>query len=102
VTAAAKVMWSDLRESWWLPASVPTVVEVWKTRWPDRDVVPGESEVLYTAWAVYNHTLVLPTVAVFNLLVGVLTPVMFVLRHPARLALALLIAGALTAVAVAA
>jgi hypothetical protein len=91
VTAAAKVMWSDLRESWWLPESVPTVVEAWQTRWPDRDTVPGNSEVLYTAWSVYNHTLALPAVAVLNLLVGVLTPLVFVLRHPARLALALLV-----------
>lgn len=91
VTAAAKVMWADLRGSWWLPESVPTVVEAWRTRWPDRDTVPGGSEVLYTAWAVYNHLLALPAVAVFNLLVGLLTPVIFAVRHPARLLLALLV-----------
>ncbi len=97
VTAAAKVMWSDLQGSWWLPSSVPTVVEAWRTRWPDRDKVPGGSDALYVAWAVYNHTLALPAVAVFNLLVGVLTPLLFVLRHPARLALAAVLAALVTA-----
>ncbi len=91
VIRAAKVVWSDVRDSWWLPASVPTVAKAWSERWPDRDRVPGGSEVLYTAWAAYNFAALLP-VALFNLLVGVLTPLMFVLRHPARLALALLIA----------
>ncbi len=92
VTAAAKVMWADLRESWWLPASVPPVAKAWRGRWPDRDRVPGNSEVLYTAWAVYNHTVVLPVVAVLNLAVGVATPLVWVLLNPARLALLLLIA----------
>ncbi len=92
VTAAAKVMWSDLRESWWLPASVPPVTKAWSERWPDRDRVPGNSEVLYTAWAVYNHTLMLPVVAVLNLAVGVATPLVWVVLNPARLALLLLIA----------
>lgn len=100
VTAAAKVMWADLRESWWLPASVPTFTQAWQERWPDRDRVPGGSEALYVGWAVYNHFALIP-IALFNLLVGVLTPLMFVLRHPARLALTLLL-GALITVAVAA
>ncbi len=100
VTAAAKVVWSDLRGSWWLPGSVPTVVEAWRERWPDRDDVPGESELLYTAWAGYNFAALVP-IALFNLLVGALTPVLFVLRHPARLALAALLAALIT-VAVAA
>jgi hypothetical protein len=94
-------MWADLRESWWLPASVPTVVGAWQERWPDRERVPGGSEVLYTAWAVYNHTAVLPVVALLNVAVGVITPVVWVLIHPARLALALLITTLIT-VAVAA
>ncbi len=101
VTAAARVMWSDLRESWWLPATVPPVAKAWRGRWPDRDRVPGNSEVLYTAWAVYNHTVALPAVAILNLLVGALTPVVWTLAHPARLALAALITT-LIAVAVAA
>lgn len=92
VTAAAKVMWADLRESWWLPASVPTVAKAWSQRWPDRERVPGGSDVLYTAWAVYNHTLMLPVVALLNLAVGVLTPVVWVLLNPARLALLALVA----------
>lgn len=101
VTAAAKVVWSDLRDSWWLPESVPTVVQAWRERHPDFEKVPGGSDALYTVWVVYNHAALIP-IALFNLLVGVLTPAMFVLRHPARLALALLLAALVaTAIAVA-
>ncbi len=90
VVRVAKVMWADLCDSWWLPASVPTVVEAWRDCEPDLDRVPGGSELLRTAWMAYNYAALVP-VALFNLLVGVLTPVLFVLRHPARLALALLV-----------
>ncbi len=90
VTAAANRVWADLRESWWLPASAPTITQAWRDRMPDPERVPGGSDLLYGAWMAYNHAALIP-VAVFNLLVGVLTPVLFVLRHPARLALALLI-----------
>ncbi len=92
VTAAAKVVWSDLRESWWLPASVPTVVKAWADRFPERDRVPGGSDALWMAWAVYNHAVMLPVVALMNLTVGLVTPVVWVLLNPARLALLLLVA----------
>ena len=102
VTAAAKVMWSDLLESWWLPGSIPTVAKAWSDRFPERDRVPGGSDALWMAWAVYNHAVMLPVVALLNVAVGVLTPLVWALLNPVRLALLLLIAGSLAAAVAAA
>lgn len=102
VTTAAKVVWADLRESWWLPESIPTVVDMWRDRTPDVDRVPGGSELLHRAWSVYNVAVALPVVALLNLLVGVLTPVVFVLRHPARFLLAALVVAPIVAAVAAA
>src|SRR5688572_4808460 len=92
VTAAGKVMWSDLRRSWWLPSSLPTVHRAWAERNPDRSRVPGNSDALYWTWLVYNHLVALPAVAAVTVLLGVLTPTVWILRHPGRLLLATAIA----------
>lgn len=102
VTAAAKVMWSDLRGSWWLPASVPTVARAWAQRWPDRDRVPGNSEPLYVAWAVWNLAIALPAAVLATAVAGLLAPALFVLSHPARAAFAALLAVIVYAAVVAA
>ncbi len=101
VTNAGKVMWVDLRECWWLPESLPTLGRAWADRFPDRARVPGDSDALYRAWVVYNHTLGLAVPAVALAVVGVLAPLVWVSRHPARLTLALLISTALIAIIVA-
>lgn len=87
VTAAFKVVGADLRESWWVPPSLPTVARAWSERFPDRDRVPGDHVALYCAWLVYNHTIGLLVPALALALVGVLTPLVWVARHPARLLL---------------
>ncbi len=87
--------WSDLHDAWWMPAALPTFQTAWAERWPDRDRVPGNNTALYVGWAAYNLSvgLIIPTVAV--LLVGAITPILWIARHPARLALFLIIAAAL-------
>lgn len=85
----------DLRSAWWTPAALPTVQQAWAGRIPDRDTVPGGNAVLYAGWVVYNHTLGLAVPAVAVALVGLLTPLVWAARHPARLALALFLYAAL-------
>jgi hypothetical protein len=87
---------AEARSWWWTPTSLPTLSRVWAERMPDRDKVPGDNAVLYGAWVGYSHTvgLVVPTVALA--LVGVLTVVAWIARHPARLAVASALAAAIT------
>lgn len=92
VTAAVGGVWADLRSCWWAPASLPTVQRAWVERFPDRDRVPGNSDLLYRGWLVYNHTIGLLVPLVTVAAVGVLTPAVWIVRHPARLGLTLLLA----------
>jgi hypothetical protein len=89
--------WSDLRDAWWTPASLPTFRTAWADRKPDRDRVPGGNSALYHGWVVYNHTVGLAVPAVALLIVGALTPLLWIARHPARLLLAAVITTALIA-----
>lgn len=86
---------ADLRDAWFMPASLPTFQRAWAERMPDRDTVPGSNGALYAGWVLYNHTvgLAIPTVALA--LVGAITPLLWIARHPARLALFLIITSAL-------
>lgn len=88
VTNHLKVIGAGVASAWWLPDTIPTLAEAWGGRVPDRSRVPADNEVLYRAWVVYNHTIGLAVPAVALLLVGVLTPAVWVARHPARLLLA--------------
>jgi hypothetical protein len=96
----AALFWADLRSAWWTPSSLPTLARAWADRMPDRDRVPGGNAVLYRGWVVYNHTLALLVPALVLALVGVLTPLVWAARHPARLALTGLIATASVALIV--
>lgn len=88
VADVARTAAGDLASAWWMPASLPTLQQAWADRMPDRERVPGGNEALYRGWVAYNHTvgLVVPAVAV--LIVGLLTPLVWAARHPARLGLA--------------
>lgn len=88
---------TDLRDAWWTPASLPTFQRAWAERMPDRDRVPGGNGLLYAGWVVYNHTFGLAVPAAVIALVGALTPLVWLARHPARLLLAAVIATALYA-----
>ncbi len=89
--------WADLREAWWTPAALPTFSTAWTERMPDRDRVPGNNSLLYGGWVVYNLTVGLAVPAAVILLVGALTPLVWIARHPARLLLAAVITTALYA-----
>jgi len=91
--------WADLRDAWWTPASLPTFQTAWAERMPDRDTVPGNNTALYYSWVAYNHTVGLAVPATVILLVGALTPLVWLARHPARLLLAAVITTALIALA---
>ncbi len=88
VTNRLKVVWADLVSAWWLPATIPPLTRAWADRFPDRSRVPADNELLYRGWVVYNHTVGLAVPAVALLVVAVLTPAVWVFRHPARLLLA--------------
>ncbi|GAA0719691.1 hypothetical protein Drose_05995 [Dactylosporangium roseum] len=90
-------VWADLRDAWWMPASLPTFQTAWAERMPDRDRVPGGNGVLYAGWVAYNHTVGLLIPAVALAVVGALTPILWAARHPARLALLTVIVTALYA-----
>lgn len=92
--------WSDLREAWWTPAALPTFQTAWAQRMPDRDRIPGNSNTLYWGWAVYNHTVGLAVPLAAVVLVGVITPILWIVAHPARLLLAAVIITALVGLAV--
>ena len=89
--------WSDLRDAWFMPASLPTFQVAWAERMPDRDTVPGSNAALYAGWILYNHTLGLLIPAVALAVVGALTPILWIARHPARLLLTAVITTALYA-----
>jgi hypothetical protein len=91
--------WADLRDAWWTPASLPTFRTAWAERIPDRDRVPGGNAALYHGWTVYNHTIGLAAPLAALLIVGTLTPLLWIARHPARLLLAAVITTALFAIA---
>ncbi len=102
VTAAARVMWADLQAAWWLPESIPTVEEAWADRFPDRDRVPGNSDLLWRGWVVWNHTIGVAAPLLAAAVGGLLAPAVFVLRHPARFGLLLAITAVFAAAIVAA
>ncbi len=100
VTGRLKVVGADVASAWWLPASLPTLSRAWAERVPDRTRVPADNGVLYRGWVVYNHTVGLVVPALALLVVGVLTPAVWIARHPARLLLATaLVAAFIAAVA---
>jgi hypothetical protein len=101
VTGRFNIMWADLRSCWWMPASLPTVAQAWRERVPDLSRVPAENLVLHRAWVIHNHTvgLAVPVVAIG--VVGLLTPLVWVARHPARLILTLALLTPLVATTVA-
>jgi RES domain-containing protein len=89
--------WTDLRNAWFMPASLPTFKTAWVERMPDRDTVPGSNAALYAGWVAYNHTVGLLIPAVALAVVGTLTVLLWIARHPARLALTAVITAALYA-----
>ncbi len=97
VTARLKTIGADVVSAWWLPASLPTLSAAWADRTPDRSRVPGDNTVLYRGWLVYNHTVGLAVPAAALAVVGVLTPLVWVARHPARLLLAAAVVAAFVA-----
>lgn len=102
VTAAFDRFGGDVAASWWLPSSIPTVKTAWRERIPDRDSVPGNSELLFRGWVVWNHTVGLLVPLLAAAVAGLLAAPVFVVRHPARLALAVvLVAPVVAAVAAA-
>jgi RES domain-containing protein len=84
--------WQDLRDAWFMPASLPTFSTAWAERMPDRDTVPGSNAALYAGWVLYNHSVGLLIPAVALAVVGTLTVLLWIARHPARAALAVLLA----------
>ncbi|MGI5247625.1 hypothetical protein [Dactylosporangium sp. CA-139066] len=90
---------ADLRDAWWTPAALPTFSTAWAERMPDRDRVPGGNTALYAGWIAYNHTVGLAVPLAALAVVGVLTPLLWIARHPARLLLAAVITTALIAIA---
>lgn len=89
VADVARTAGADLVSAWWMPASLPTLQRAWADRMPDRETVPGGNEALYRGWVAYNHTVGLAVPAVAVLVVGLLTPLVWAARHPARLGLAI-------------
>lgn len=89
--------WTDLRDAWFMPASLPTFRTAWLERMPDRDRVPGSNAALYAGWVAYNHTVGLVIPAVALAVVGLITPLLWIVRHPARLLLTAVIVTALYA-----
>lgn len=83
----------DADASWWARRSAPTLREVWAVRMPALDRVPGRSRGLWVAWLLFNHAVAIPATVVLN-------PLMFVLQHPARLLLALVLLSPLAFVIV--
>lgn len=98
-TSWARQARTDLREAWWTPASLPTFSTAWAERMPDRERVPGNNSALYTGWLLYNHTVGLAVPLAALLIVGALTPILWLARHPARLLLAAVITTAIYALA---
>lgn len=94
VAESAAGVAADVRSAWWAPESLPTLSGAWATRIPDREKVPGGNAVLYGGWVVYNHTVRLAGTAAAVALVGLLAVLTWALQHPARLALLVLISGA--------
>ncbi len=94
VTARLKTVGADVGSAWWLPASLPTLSAAWADRVPDRSRVPGDNAVLYRGWVGYNHTVGLAAPAVALAVVGVLAPLVWIARHPARLLLTAAIVAA--------
>lgn len=89
--------WSDLRDAWFMPASLPTFQVAWAERMPDRDTIPGSNAALYAGWVVYNHSIGFAVPLLALAIVGTLTPILWIVRHPARLLLAAIITTALYA-----
>lgn len=88
---------ADLRDAWFMPASLPTLKTAWVERMPDRDTVPGSNAALYASWVFYNHTVGFAVPLLALALVGTLTPLLWIARHPARLLLTAVITTALYA-----
>lgn len=95
VRGLAATVVGDLRGAWWMPASLPTLRQAWEQRMPDRDKVPGGSGLLYRGWVVHNHTVGLAVPAVAVAVMGALTLLVWVARHPARVGLAAALAAPL-------
>lgn len=89
--------WADLRDAWFMPASLPTFQRAWAERMPDRDTVPGSNGALYAGWVAYNHSVGLVIPAVALAVVGLITPLLWIARHPARLLLTAVITTAVYA-----
>lgn len=87
IVDVAAVVWADLRSAWWTPVSLPTLRQAWAARMPDRDRVPGDNALLYRGWVAYNHSVALAVPALALALVGLLTPLVWAARHPARFVL---------------
>ncbi len=86
---------ADLRDAWFMPASLPTFKVAWAERIPDRDTVPGSNGFLYWGWVAYNHSFGLAVPLLALAVVGTLTPILWIFRHPARLLLTAIITTAL-------
>lgn len=89
VRAAGAIVADDLRSAWLWQSAGPTPAQLWATRIPAIDRVPGENKALHAAWVGYNHAAL-----------AVLFPLMFafwVACHPARLLYALPIAAPIAA-----
>jgi hypothetical protein len=86
---AASAVRDDLHSAWLWDAHGPSLRQLWQTRIPTLEQVPGENPVLHKAWIGYNHIALL-----------VIVPALFALWvacHPARLLYVLPIAVPLTA-----
>lgn len=91
---------ADLREAWWMPASMPTWNQAWADRKPDIERVPGRHRGVWLAWCAYSHTVGLLVPIVGLVLVGAVTPVLWAARHPARFALLTVLVTSTVALAV--
>lgn len=85
VGALARVVASDVAGAWPWRGAPPTLADLWARRIPDLDDVPGSSQALRIGWAVFNHLALAWTAAL-------LVPA-WIGQHPARLALAAIVAA---------
>jgi len=74
---------ADVAGAWPWRGSAPTLRELWLARIPALDRVPGNNRPLWLGWVVFNHVALVVT--------AVVAPALWLLHHPARLGLALLL-----------
>lgn len=84
LAAALRIMWADIRGSWWAPASLPTISAAWAHRVPDRSRVPGDSPILWWGWVAWTHSVGLVAPVAGAALMGMVGTAVWVLSHPAR------------------